>query len=149
MTSVAYSLCEGNGDSKKTPLGTRYYSLSWLVYRSCPSLHKEGVCRIPLRDAKIVYSIYENKFDRPFSETFPAKLLWENIQEKRSRFRAERTSRFFARLSGFGHTIFRRLACKLLPKSTKSCGYLQRLQGKPFLTYQDSDTYVDAYNNFL
>ena len=98
------------------------------------------------RDAKIVYSIYENKFDEPFSETFPAKLLWENIQEKDLGFGLNEQVDF-ARLS----ELAIRYSDGLIQASSQideEVAAIAKASGKPFLTYQDSDTYVDAYNNF-
>ena len=98
------------------------------------------------RDAKIVYSIYENKFDEPFSETFPAKLLWENIQEKDLGFGLNEQVDF-ARLS----ELAIRYSDGLIISSSQideEVAAIAKASGKPFLTYQDSDTYVDAYNNF-
>ena len=98
------------------------------------------------RDAKIVYSIYENKFDEPFSETFPAKLLWENIQEKDLGFGLNEQVDF-ARLS----ELAIRYSDGLIQASSQideKVAAIAKASGKPFLAYQDSDTYVDAYNNF-
>ena len=98
------------------------------------------------RDAKIVYSIYENKFDEPFSETFPAKLLWENIQEKDLGFGLNEQVDF-ARLS----ELAIRYSDGLIQASSQideKVASIAKASGKPFLAYQDSDTYVDAYNNF-
>ena len=99
-----------------------------------------------LRNAKIVYSIYENKFDEPFSETFPAKLLWENIQEKDLGFGLNEQVDF-ARLS----ELAIRYSDGLIQASSQideEVAAIAKASGKPFLTYQDSDTYIDAYNNF-
>lgn len=98
------------------------------------------------RDAKIVYSIYENKFDEPFSETFPTKLLWENIQEKDLGFGLNEQVDF-ARLS----ELAIRYSDGLIQASSQideKVAAIAKASGKPFLAYQDSDTYVDAYNNF-
>ena len=44
-------------------------------------LYKRAYAEDPsFRDAKIVYSIYENHFTTPFPTTFPSKLLWEGIR---------------------------------------------------------------------
>ena len=83
------------------------------------------------RDAKIVYSIYENKFDEPFSETFPAKLLWENIQEKDLGFGLNEQVDF-ARLSELANYDIPTVLYKLLPKSTKKLRLLQRLRENHF-----------------
>ncbi len=98
------------------------------------------------RDAKIVYSIYENHFESPMSETFPAKLLWENIEEKDLGFKlSEKVD--FNQLS--------QLAIRYSdgfiqgsPTIDKSVEEFARATGKPFLDYQSVDTYINAYNDF-
>ncbi|MBQ8422912.1 MAG: glycogen/starch synthase [Coprobacter sp.] len=98
------------------------------------------------RDAKVVYSVYENQFDTPFPETFPAKLLWENIEEKDLGFKLsdkvdyEMLSQLAIRYSDG--------VIQASPQINEQVAAMAQASGKPFLPYQPADAYIDAYNNF-
>ena len=72
--------------------------------------------------------------------------MWENIQEKDLGFGLNEQVDF-ARLS----ELAIRYSDGLIQASSQideKVAAIAKASGKPFLAYQDSDTYVDAYNNF-
>lgn len=98
------------------------------------------------RDAKIVYSIYENRFDTPLPATFPAKLIWEGIKPEDLGFEMNEPVDFAA-LSRLAIRYSDGLI-QASPHIDEQVAEAAKSSGKPFLPYQPSDVYIDAFNNF-
>lgn len=98
------------------------------------------------RDAKIVYSIYENHFTSPFSTTFPSKLLWEGIRAEDLGFGLDEAVDFEA-LSRLAIRYSDGLI-QASPQIDEKVAEAAKSSGKPFLPYQSPDVYIDAYNTF-
>ncbi|HIX26822.1 MAG TPA: glycogen/starch synthase [Candidatus Barnesiella excrementigallinarum] len=98
------------------------------------------------RDAKVIYSLYDNDFKTPFDPNFASKLKLEGIQDSDIPFSVG---------DSIDSVTLNKLAIQysdgviqasrnIKPEIT---GYVQEL-GIPFLEYQNSETYIDAYNEF-
>lgn len=98
------------------------------------------------RNSKIVYSAYNDDFSQPFPENFSEKLLLDGIdQSDIDAIKNKQVS--FADLS--------KLAMKysdgvIQGSENINPEILEAAQNcqKPFLTYQNPDTYINAYNDF-
>ncbi|NLT03053.1 MAG: glycogen/starch synthase [Bacteroidales bacterium] len=97
------------------------------------------------RDTKVVYSVYDNAFKQPFRPSFKEKLLIDGVSE--------------ADLVDFQGEVDFEALNKLAIRY--SDGVIQASEGidphfvehieslgKPFLAYQNSDCYIDSYNDF-
>jgi len=95
-------------------------------------------------DLKIVYSIYNNGFTKPFRDTFSTKLMADGI-EKADIMHVEKPD--FVNLSklaiDYADGII--LGSKEIDSDVEK--YLNSLD-KPVLGYQGEEDYVDAYNEF-
>ena len=98
------------------------------------------------RDAKVIYSIYENHFDTPFPATFPSKVLWENIQEEDLGFGLD-AQVDFATLSQLA-IRYSDGVIQASPQIDARVAAAASESGKPFLSYHPAETYIDAYNKF-
>lgn len=98
------------------------------------------------RDAKIVYSIYDNKFETPLPATFPSKLLWEGIQESDLGFGLNETVDYVP-LSKLAMRYSDGLI-QASPQIDAQVAEAAQASGKLFLPYQSPDVYIDAYNQF-
>lgn len=98
------------------------------------------------RDAKVIYSLYDNDFKTPFDPNFASKLKLEGIQDSDIPFSVG---------DSIDSVTLNKLAIQysdgviqasrnIKPEIT---GYVQELS-IPFLEYQNSETYIDAYNEF-
>ncbi len=98
------------------------------------------------RDAKVIYSLYDKELKMPFDSRFAEKLKLEGIQDCDLPF-------------GVGDSVDSITLHKLAMQyadgviqgspeiSSEITDYVQQ-SGLPFLGYQDSENYVDAYNDF-
>ena len=98
------------------------------------------------RNTKIVYSAYDDAFTRPFAANFSQKLLLDGIEEADIQAIMNKEVDF-AELS--------KLAVKysdgiIQGSESINAEVLEAAQGsdKPFLAYQNKETYIDAYNDF-
>ncbi|MCD7710165.1 MAG: glycogen/starch synthase [Porphyromonadaceae bacterium] len=112
-----------------------------------PLFIKKAYGEDPLfRDTKVIYSIYNNRFDVPFPTTFPAKLLWEGIEEKDLCF-ALNESVDFIHLSQLA-IQYSDGFIQASPSVDEKVISEAKASGKPFLPYQTPDLCIDAYNSF-
>ncbi|MCH5327620.1 MAG: glycogen/starch synthase [Coprobacter sp.] len=98
------------------------------------------------RDSKVIFSVYDNDFKTPFKPGFAKKLIQDEIQHADLCFGAD---------EAVDCTTLSRLAIdysdgiiQASPQITPAIQDYARSTGKPFLTYQQPDTYIDAYNTF-
>ena len=98
------------------------------------------------RDAKVIYSLYDNGFKTPFDPNFAAKLKLEGIQD---------TDIPFAVGESIDPVVLNKLAIQYSDGviqasrdiNSEITDYVQKT-GIPFLGYQDPENYIDAYNDF-
>ena len=98
------------------------------------------------RDAKVIYSLYDNGFKTPFDPNFAAKLKLEGIQD---------TDIPFAVGESIDPVVLNKLAIQYSDGviqasrdiNSEITDYEQKT-GIPFLGYQDPENYIDTYNDF-
>ncbi len=95
-------------------------------------------------DVKIIYSVYNNEFKKPFRESVTDKLVSDGIDKKHLDFPGGANYFNISRLAidnSDGIIIGSKDIGKDVEKYIKS-------QNKPLLGYQDEEDYIDAYNEF-
>ena len=99
-----------------------------------------------LRNAKVVYSIYNNAFQKPFPKSFPAKLRSDGAKAKDVELLKKDTG--FVALNklaiDFADGIIQGSE-QIHPELSE---YIAAKEGKPFLPYPSSETYIDEINKF-
>ncbi|WP_298662958.1 glycogen/starch synthase [uncultured Barnesiella sp.] len=98
------------------------------------------------RDAKVIYSLYDNDFKVPFDSRFAEKLKLEGIQD---------SDLPFAVGDSVDPVTLNKLAVQYCDGviqasqhiDSQVTDYVQQLN-IPFLGYQDPENYIDAYNDF-
>ncbi|MCQ2224944.1 MAG: glycogen/starch synthase [Paludibacteraceae bacterium] len=98
------------------------------------------------KNAKTVYSVYADDFQKPFSNKFAQKLKLDGISDQDlASINDKEVS--FADLSNFAVDF---ADATIIGSETINKDVLSHIEksGKPFLTYQNPETYVDAYNDF-
>jgi len=98
-----------------------------------------------LKDAKIVYSIYDDAFQTPFRETFPSKLKMDGAKEGDIKELKKDTS--FVGVSKVAIDFADGVIQGSETIHPELLDYAAN-KGKPFLSYQPSDSYIDAFNDF-
>ena len=95
-------------------------------------------------NSKLVYSVYNDDFTQTFSDSFPEKFMLEGVEKND-----------YADLTPFNFENLSKLAIKFSdgviqgnPDANKSIIDYAKASGKPFLEFQNEDTYVDAFNKF-
>ena len=115
--------------------------------RLTPLYIKKSYAEDPsFRDAKVIYSLYDNGFKTPFDPNFAAKLKLEGIQD---------TDIPFAVGESIDPVVLNKLAIQYSDGviqasrniNSEITDYVQKT-GIPFLGYQDPENYIDAYNDF-
>jgi len=97
------------------------------------------------RTAKVVYSVYDNAFDQPFRPSFKQKLLIDGVTE--DDLMDLQGDIDFNALT----TLAIRYSDGVVQGSEHVDPYLveqAEALGKPFLAFQNSDCYIDSYNDF-
>jgi starch synthase len=97
------------------------------------------------RSAKVVYSVYDNAFDQPFRPSFKQKLLIDGVTE--DDLMDLQGDIDFNALT----TLAIRYSDGVVQGSEHVDPYLveqAEALGKPFLAFQNSDCYIDSYNDF-
>ncbi len=95
-------------------------------------------------DVKIIYSVYNNDFKKPFRESFTDKLASDGIDKKLLNFPGGADFYNISKLA-IDHSDGIIIGSKEINKEVKK--YIES-QGKPSLDYQDEEEYIDAYNEF-
>jgi len=95
-------------------------------------------------DVKIIYSVYNNDFKKPFRESFTDKLISDGIDKKHLDLPGGANYYNISRLAidNSDGIIF---GSKDINKDVEK--YIKS-QNKPLLGYQDEEDYIDAYNEF-
>ncbi|MDR0798702.1 MAG: glycogen/starch synthase [Dysgonamonadaceae bacterium] len=98
------------------------------------------------KNAKVVYSVYNDDFQKPLHEDFPKKLKVEGVTHTDLKPLKDKSD--FASLSklaiDFSDGVIQ--GSTAINENVKA--YAQQKENVPFLEYQNEDTYIDAFNNF-
>ncbi|MFO7851362.1 MAG: glycogen/starch synthase [Bacteroidota bacterium] len=95
-------------------------------------------------DVKIIYSVYNKDFKKPFRESFPDKLVSDGIDKKYVDFPGRADFYTISKLA-IDHSDGIIIGSKEINKEVEK--YIKS-QDKPILGYQDEEEYIDAYNEF-
>lgn len=95
-------------------------------------------------DVKIVYSVYNNGFEKPFRESFTDKLVTDGIEKKYLDFPARPDFYNISKLA-IDHSDGIIIGSRELNKEVKK--YIKS-QKKLLLDYKGEEEYIDAYNEF-
>ncbi len=95
-------------------------------------------------DVKIIYSIYNNDFKKPFRDTFMSKLVNDGIDEEMLEYAREASYVNLSKLA-IDNSDGIIIGSKEINKELEE--YLGGLT-IPVLGYQNEDEYIDAYNDF-
>lgn len=99
-----------------------------------------------LKDAKIVYSIYNDDFKTPFRSDFPKKLKTDGASDEDLASVKEDTS--FAGLSKLAVDFADGVIQGSETINQEVLDYVTTKDNTPFLSYQSPETYIDAFNEF-
>lgn len=99
-----------------------------------------------LRNAKIVYSIYDDDFTTPFRKEFPAKLKMDGAKE--SDVKALKTDTSFVGLTKLAIDFSDGVIQGSETINQDVLKYIATKKNIPFLAYQTPDIYMDAFNEF-
>lgn len=99
-----------------------------------------------LKNAKIIYSIYDDAFNTPLNSRFAEKLMEDGATDKDMELLKTDTS----------YTALTKLAIDFADGVIQGSetikpeimAYLSTKKDKPFLPYQSQETYIDKYNEF-
>ncbi len=95
-------------------------------------------------DVKIIYSVYNNEFSKPFRDTFPDKLVLDGIDKKDLDFTGGPGFYDISRLA-VDNSDGIIIGSKNINREVKE--YIES-KGMPLLDYQNEDEYIDTYNEF-
>ncbi|MDR2969257.1 MAG: glycogen/starch synthase [Tannerellaceae bacterium] len=98
-----------------------------------------------LKDAKIVYSVYDDEFDTPFRGDFHRKLMMDGAKENDVKHLMDDTS--FVGVSKLAMDFADGIIQGSKVVNPALLEYAKN-KGVPFLSYQSPDTYIDAFNAF-
>lgn len=110
-----------------------------------PLLVKKAYADDPLfAKAKVIYSVYNDDFSKPFDTSARKKILMEGISKKDVEIIREPTYENLMKLAiNFSDGV-------VLGSSTINNQVLEYINSvkKPFLAYQEGENYIDIYNEF-
>jgi starch synthase len=95
-------------------------------------------------NSKIIYSVYENEFDKPLNKDFKDKLLYENITKDDTQILKDPN---FVNLSKLA---IEASDATIIGSETINSELLSFIKNseKPYLEYQNEEEYIEAYSNF-
>lgn len=99
-----------------------------------------------LRDAKIVYSIYDDEFTNPLRSNLPNKLKEDGAKD--SDLKNLKTDTSFVGLSKLAVDFADGVIQGSQTIHPDLLAYVQSKPNLPFLPYQTPETYIDAFNQF-
>lgn len=99
-----------------------------------------------LKDAKIVYSIYNDEFNTPFRKAFANKLKMDGATDEDVLTLKNDTS--FVALTKLAIDFSDGVIQGSEVVNPEITSYISGMNGKPFLPYQSSDDYIDSFNEF-
>jgi starch synthase len=95
-------------------------------------------------NSKIVYSVYENEFDKPLNKNFKDKLLYESITKEDTQILKDPS---FVNLSKLA---IEASDATIIGSETINSELLSFIKNseKPYLDYQNEEEYIEAYSKF-
>ena len=99
-----------------------------------------------LRHAKVIYSIYNNEFQKPFSKGFAAKLRADGAKAKDVELLKKDTS--YVALNKLAIDFADGVIQGSEQINPELSEYIAAKEDKPFLPYQPAETYMDEINKF-
>ena len=95
-------------------------------------------------NSKIIYSVYENEFDKPLNKDFKDKLLYENITKNDTQILKDPN---FVNLSKLA---IEASDATIIGSETINSELLSFIKNseKPYLEYQNEEEYIEAYSKF-
>ncbi len=99
-----------------------------------------------LKNAKVVYSIYNDGFTTPLKKAFPDKLKMDGAKE--GDVKALKTDTSFAGLTKLAIDFADGVIQGSEDADSGLLQYAQDKKGADFLPYQPADAYIDAFNTF-
>ncbi|MCK5029203.1 MAG: glycogen/starch synthase [Bacteroidales bacterium] len=95
-------------------------------------------------NSKIVYSVYENEFDKPLNKKFKDKLLYESITKEDTQILKDPN---FVNLSKLA---IEASDATIIGSDTINSELLSFIKNseKPYLEYQNEEEYIEAYSKF-
>ncbi|WP_280748534.1 glycogen/starch synthase [Parabacteroides sp. PF5-9] len=99
-----------------------------------------------LKDAKIVYSIYNDNFQIPFRKEFPNKLKMDGAKE--SDIKALKSDTSFVGLTKLAIDFADGVIQGSETIDQELLDYIKTKKDLPFLPYQAPDSYIDEFNAF-
>lgn len=98
------------------------------------------------KNSKIIYSVYGDDFKRPFSDKFAQKLKLDGIDDADIKA-IDGKEVSYADLTNFAIDYSDAAIIGSEKINGDVLAHMEK-SGKPFLTYQNPENYVDAYNDF-
>lgn len=98
------------------------------------------------KNSKVVYSLYGDDFQRPFSDNFAQKLKLDGISDEDVKSIANKAVTY-TDLSKFAVDYSDAAIVGSESVNKELLAHIEQ-SGKPYLPFQNPDTYVDAYNEF-
>lgn len=99
-----------------------------------------------LKDAKIVYSIYNDGFSKPFENDFAAKLKMDGAKE--NDVKGLKNGADFVALTKLAIDFSDGVIQGSEQIDPEIAGYIASKKNIPFLSYKTEDVYMDEFNNF-
>ena len=99
-----------------------------------------------LKNAKIVYSIYNDGFEKPLKKDFAEKLKMDGAQE--NDVETLKTDTSFAGVTKLAIDFADGVIQGSENIHPEVLDYVKSKNNKPFLSYQPQDIYIDAFNTF-
>jgi starch synthase len=93
-------------------------------------------------NSKVIYSVYNDGFDSPLNKNLKNKLIYDSIVEKDVSVINDPSFDNLTKLA----LIFGRIIMGVPHQS--GIETFAKSTGKPFLSYQDTETYIDKYSDF-
>jgi starch synthase len=99
-----------------------------------------------LKDARIVYSVYDDGFNTPLRKDFAGKLKMDGATDEDVALLKDDTS--FVSLTKLAIDFSDGIIQGSEVMNPEITSYISGMNGKPFLPYQSLDDYIDSFNKF-
>jgi len=96
------------------------------------------------RDAKVVYSVYDDQFEESFNPNYQAKVMMDGMTASDLKDLKNPTWTGIT-LNAIAHSDGVIQGCEVLSPSLAN---FSKKPGKPFLGFKNTEEYIDAYNSF-
>ena len=127
-------------------MDTGRHSLSWLDVSANSPVHQTYADDPCLKDAKIVYSIYNDDFKTPFRKEFASKLKMDGAKD--SDLKGIKADTSFTGLTKLAIDFADGVIQGSETINQDVLDYIATKKHTPFLPYQSPDVYMDKFNEF-